>query len=263
MKRLALLLALGAPWLVACDAEHNEPESRSSLDRKVAVDLLTKVAVDREAGIGFGLTGRVLTISLPPDIIPGQTRNKVSGARVRATCGQGFTGGQGDPRQERTRRWPVGSDRVDFRFRRDISRIARWCRLEDPALGHVAFVKFRRRTLPPERRIERIGNDWARLYAARDPRHCNYAGQPVCERLACERPGNRPIENCTRPSSEFRSSFRDATVEDIAIKGGAAAARFSNGEAIELGEDVSGLTHAGVWWWITKVGGNAGRGYFR
>ncbi len=152
---------------------------------------------------------------------------------------------------------------MDFRFRRDISSIARWCRLEDPAVGHVAFVKFRRRTLSAEQRIERIGNDWARLYAARDHRHCNYAGQPLCERLACERPGNRPIENCTRPSSEFRSSFRDATVEDIAIKGGAAAARFSNGESIELGEDVSGLTHAGVWWWITKVGGNAGRGYFR
>ena len=118
----------------------------------------TKVAVDREAGVGFGLAGKVLTISLPPDLF-GETRDRVSGARVRATCGQGFTGRA--PRQERTRRWPVGSDRLDFRFGRDISSIARWCRLEDPAVGHVAFVKFRRRTLSPEQRIERIGNDWA------------------------------------------------------------------------------------------------------
>ena len=194
---------------------------------------------------------------------PGRPGIRSAGRGSARTCGQGFTGGQGDPRQQRTRRWPVGSDRVDFRFRRDISRIARWCRLEDPVVGHVAFVKVRKRTLSPEQRIERIGNDWARLYAARDPRHCNYGGQPLCERLACERPGNRPIENCTRPPSEFRNSFRDATVEDIAIKGRAAVARFSNGEVIKLGEDVSGLTHAGVWWWITKVGGNAGRGFFR
>jgi hypothetical protein len=254
MKRLALLLSLLAPWLVACDADQDDVESHSIP--------LTKVAFDREAGIGFGLTGRVLTISLPP-YIPGQTPNRVSRPWIRATCGQGFTGGQGDTRQERTRRWPVARDRLDFRFRRDISRIARWCRLEDRAVGQVAFVKFRRRTLSADQRIERIGNDWARLYAARDPRHCDYEGQPLCERLACERVGNVPIENCTRPSPEFRSSFRDATVEDIAIKGREAAARFSNGEAIELGEDVSGLTHAGVWWWITKVGGNAGRGYFR
>jgi hypothetical protein len=32
---------------------------------------------------------------------------------------------------------------VRYRFRDDISRIARWCRLEDPVVGHVAFVKVR------------------------------------------------------------------------------------------------------------------------
>jgi hypothetical protein len=42
----------------------------------------------------------------------------------------------------RTRLWPAGQVRVRYRFRRDISLIARWCRLEDPVVGHVAFVKF-------------------------------------------------------------------------------------------------------------------------
>jgi hypothetical protein len=43
-----------------------------------------------------------------------------------------------------------------------------------------------------------------------------------------------PIKNCTPPSSEFRKSFEDATVQDIAIKGEQAGAKLSNGEAVEL-----------------------------
>ncbi|MGH2992132.1 MAG: inorganic diphosphatase [Solirubrobacterales bacterium] len=57
--------------------------------------------------------------------------------------------------------------------------------------------------------------------------------QPLCERIACERISG-PIRNCTPPSSAFRKSFEGATVQDIAIKGDQAAARFSNGEAVEL-----------------------------
>jgi hypothetical protein len=224
-----------------------------------------KVAFDDEAGVGFGLKGRVLTVSLHPTA-PSNTRNRVNGARIRATCGQAFAESPGpgpgpEPRQERTRLWPAGSERVRFRFAGDISRIARWCRLEDPVVGHVAFVKFRGGTVSSEQRIERIGNGWARLFGTGSP-SCSYETQPVCMRIACERPGNVPIENCTPPSAEFRDSFRDATVDEIAIKGDRAAARFSNGEVIELGEDLTGFEHAGVWWWITKVGGNAGRGFF-
>ena len=221
-----------------------------------------KVAFDSQAYVGFGLEGRVLTVSAYPTA-RSKTRDRLSGARIRATCGHGFTGGQGDPRQERTRFWPAGAQRVRFRFPRDISRIARWCRLEDPVVGHVAFVKFRRATLPAERKIERIGNSWARLYGAGDPAYCQYTGQPLCERLDCERPGHRPIENCRRPSPAFRNSFQDARVEDIVIRGDRAAARFSNGEAIELGKDLTGFEHASTWWWIAKVGGHAGREFFK
>jgi hypothetical protein len=220
-----------------------------------------KVAFDREAGVGFGLEGRVLTVSVHP-AAPHKTVERLGDARVRATCGQGFTGGQGDPRQERTRLWPAGTERLRFRFPRDISRIARWCRLQDPAVGHVAFVKFRAAALAPERRIERIATRWAALLAAGDPRYCNYAGQPVCERIECERPGKVPIENCTPLSAESRRSFGDATIEDIKVKGNRAAVKFSSGEAIELVKDTTGFEHPVEWWWVAKVGGNAGRGFF-
>jgi hypothetical protein len=220
-----------------------------------------KVAFDSEAGVGFGLEGLVLTVSVHPEA-PSKTLNRLSGARIRATCGQGFTGGQGDPRQESTRFWPSGTDRLRFRFPRDISRIARWCRVEDPVVGHVAFVKFRGATLSPAQRIRRIATHWGALLAAGDPAYCNYSGQPLCERIECQRPGGVPIENCTPMSAESRRSFGDATIEDIAIKGNRAAVRFSNGEAIELGKDTTGFEHPVEWWWVVRAGRNVGRGIF-
>lgn len=102
---------------------------------------------DREAGVRFRLDGPVLTVRLLASA-PRKTRDRVNGERIRATCGKGFTEGPGpgpfaDPLQTRTRLWPVGRALVPFRFRGDNSRVARWCRLEDPVVGHVAFVKFR------------------------------------------------------------------------------------------------------------------------
>jgi hypothetical protein len=104
--------------------------------------------IDHEAGVRFALNGRVLTVSLLPTATS-KTRERVNGVRIRATCGRAFAEGPGpgpgpDPRQTRTRLWPAGSTVVRFRFPQDNSRIATWCRLEDPALGHIAFVKFRR-----------------------------------------------------------------------------------------------------------------------
>jgi hypothetical protein len=80
--------------------------------------------------------------------------------------------------------------------------------------------------------------------------------QPGCERINCERVGGRPIENCTRPSWQFRKSFADATVVAIVIKGEEAAARFSNGETVRMEIGGSGS------WWIHRFGGNAGRDLF-
>jgi hypothetical protein len=111
-------------------------------------------------------------------------------------------------------------------------------------------------SLSAEQEIERTGNRWARHFGAGRP-GCRDMTQPACERTACERPGGRLIQNCTPLSLEFRRSFAGAVVEDIAIRGHRAAARFSNGETVLFSEiAVSGS------WSIHKVGGNAGRKFF-
>lgn len=84
---------------------------------------------------------------------------------------------------------------------------------------------------PQQEKIELAGNEWAPLFAGRE-RFCELMTQPACGRLSCKGIGS--IENCKPPSLEFRKSFEDATVEDVAIAGDKAAARFSNGETIEL-----------------------------
>jgi hypothetical protein len=115
--------------------------------------------------------------------------------------------------------------------------------------------------LSQEQKIEQAGNEWAALFAGGE-RFCELMTQPACERNTCESVAG-PVANCTPPSSAFRKSFRDATVEDVAIKGDKAAARFSHGETVELQkvENISDpLAEGGdrTDWLIDKVGGNAG-----
>ena len=112
-----------------------------------------------------------------------------------------------------------------------------------------------RADLTPKQEIQRIGNSWARLFAAADRRACQYMSQPACERVVCERVGSGPIPNCTLPSSKFRRSFEDATVQAVVIKGHRAAARFSTGAMVELYGDQGT-------WSIHKFGGKAGREFF-
>ena len=102
--------------------------------------------------------------------------------------------------------------------------------------------------------VERVGNRWAALFADRRD-DCYHVIQPLCERIACRRVGHGQvrIRNCTRPTASFRRSFEGATVSDVAFEGIRAAARFSNGEVIELRGD------RGTWW-IWKLGANGGRG---
>ena len=103
--------------------------------------------------------------------------------------------------------------------------------------------------------IQQIGNQWALLFAAGDEGSCTFMGQPLCERIACERVGAGKIENCTPPSAAFRRSFEDARVESVVVKGARVVARFSNGRVIVFHGD-------GGRWAIVKIGGSAGRGFF-
>ena len=108
--------------------------------------------------------------------------------------------------------------------------------------------------LAPKQEIERVGSRWAALFA-RGEDDCSHMIQPLCERIACERAGGVEIRNCTPPTSAFRRSFKEAGVLEIAFKGRRAAARFSNGEVVEL-ESVRDT------WWMRKLGASAGRGFF-
>lgn len=116
-----------------------------------------------------------------------------------------------------------------------------------------------RADLTPKQEIQRIGNSWGRLFAAADRRACQYMSQPACERMVCKRVGPplgiSPIPNCTLPSSTFRRSFEDATVQAVVIRGHRAAAKFSTGAMVELYGD-------GGTWSIHKLGGKAGREFF-
>jgi hypothetical protein len=118
--------------------------------------------------------------------------------------------------------------------------------------GETVSAHFADALEDPEWEIERIANRWARVFATYE-RRCSYMTQPLCERIGCERVGGFKIPNCTPLTTAYRRSFEKARVEEIAIKGERVAARFSNGELIEL---------VGGNWLVHKVGGNAGRKVF-
>jgi hypothetical protein len=227
-----------------------------------------KVGIDGQAGVRFSLEGRELTVRLLP-YAPLETRQRLSSAQIRATCGVAFAqvGPESDPRNtrvERTRFWPAGRATLRFRFPLEIGSIARWCRVEGPAVGHVAFVRFgtaTERSLSPEETVEWTANEWARLFAASDPAACErYMSQPACERVDCMAVGNRPVQNCTPVSAAFRRSFQNARVEEVAIERKFGGVRFSNGRTVQV-IHVEGTPPDGIWL-IEKFVGNPGSRFF-
>ena len=225
---------------------------KSDVERPAAAP---KVVTDVEAGIRFSLDGRVLTVQLLPSA-PEATLLGVSGARISATCGAHVAAPPGDPRREITlaRLWLRGETSLSYRFPRDVSR---WCRLENNRGNFHVFVWFPGASPGPRELITETANNWARLFTSGSQIPNDYMGQPAVEQMNCQRVGApRPIPNCTRPSQAYRLSFHAATVQEIAINGDRAAARFSNGETIEL-------RSAGRGWLVDEFGENAGRGFFK
>jgi hypothetical protein len=135
--------------------------------------------------------------------------------------------------------------------------IIRWGFDDDPERAEVERVLMSLefyRPPPPKKEIEQTANGWASLFAA--GQRCNrFMHQPACEWVDCKRPGGEQIENCTPVSSEVQRSFAGAVVQDIAISGKWAAARFSNGETVRFV-----VAFGGEFWWIDRVG--AGRKLF-
>lgn len=264
----AAAVGLVAVLVVVVAADKNDENRRTYRTGTPTLQPGARLATDGEAGVSFTLNGRVLTVQLLTSATS-KTRDRVNGARIRATCGQGFTEGPGpgpgpEPRQTRTRFWPADRTSMRYRFPEDISRIASWCRLEDPVVGHVAFVKFGDMTpadLAAVQEIKKTGNKWARLFAASDPAACEgYMTQPACEQESCVRVGPKPVPQCRLPSAAFRLSFLHARVEDVVVNDKFAGARFSNGRTV-LFIHVEGSKPDGAWW-IDKFRGNAGRAFF-
>ena len=100
----------------------------------------TRRATDTEARVRFTLDGRVLTVRVLPRA-PARVRRELFGKRIRAVCGTRFPFTEG-VRVRRTRLWPQGRRRLRYRFSRNVSRRAKWCLLEHPRGGDVAYVNF-------------------------------------------------------------------------------------------------------------------------
>jgi DNA-directed RNA polymerase specialized sigma24 family protein len=207
----------------------------------------TEVVADAaavERGMQFVLDGRVLTVQLVPPV-RNQTFETVEGAPISATCGAP----PGDPRRETmvTRRWPDGQTSMSFRFPRDVSR---WCRLEDQSGSTLAFVRFPGPGVPSGARelITETAINWARLIAS-SPQACNdYMGRTACEQVTCQRAGGTPIPNCRPIDRYWAETFRDATVQKIAISGDRAAATLSNHQTVQLRRIATGE------WLIDRLG---------
>ena len=221
------------------------------------VEVVTNVGWDVERGMGFGFDGRVLTVWLLPPVRD-QTFEAVTGARITATCGAP----PGDPQRGTTltRRWPEGQTSMSYRFRRDVSR---WCRLERQSGSTIAFARFRGASPGASELITETVTRWGRLIAS-SPQTCNdYMGRTACEQIKCYglsshdravlREAGTRVPDC-RPrvsiDPHWAATFRDATVQKIAISGDRAAAVLSNDQAVQLQRIATGE------WLIDKLGPN-------
>jgi hypothetical protein len=117
-----------------------------------------KTGFDRHGGLRLTLDGRVLTAK----IVRPRAEEALFGKRIDAVCSRNA------PLTRRglvirTRLWPEGASRLRFRFRRDVSRNAKWCLIEHRARD-VAVVWFIRRE--PARFVAKgrgPAGDWWRL----------------------------------------------------------------------------------------------------
>lgn len=106
-----------------------------------------KENTDRKHGVVFHLDGRVLTVTLLPQVNPkpGNERMPVFGRRVVAACATRQQGGEGELLFS-IKRWPAGITSVKFRFRFNDSARMHYCALADLKSNSgdpIASVYFR------------------------------------------------------------------------------------------------------------------------
>jgi hypothetical protein len=129
--------------------------------------------------------------------------------------------------------------------------------------------------LSPRQKIAQTGNRWAPLFAAGDYRAaCKYQTYSLCSVTTCEHVGGpearpKPIQNCAPLPPSLRKSFAGATVQDVAIEGGRAGAKLSNGKVVEfLGRQPVPCIGSACprpipdAWLVHRLGSSSGKKYF-
>ena len=88
-----------------------------------------------------------------------------------------------------------------------------------------------------EEQITQVGNAWAEPFGNGEEAMCEYL-HPDLAPEACEEAGY--LDGSLTQSSELQSSFADATVESVEVRGDTAIAGFTNGHSIKLMTDPDG-----------------------
>lgn len=112
-------------------------------------DAAVRVKHDKSAEVRFVLNGKSLTatvVDLPRYRQTPPTMSLVSGKSVVLACGTSFRHSRRDTLVVRRIQWSRGARSETVRFRRDISRRAKWCLVEEAEGtyrgGDIAFVSF-------------------------------------------------------------------------------------------------------------------------
>ena len=88
-----------------------------------------------------------------------------------------------------------------------------------------------------EEQITQVGNAWAEPFGNGDEAMCEYL-HPDLAPEACEETGY--LDGALTNGSRLQSTFADATVESVEVRGGTALAEFTNGHSVKLMTDPEG-----------------------
>ena len=92
-------------------------------------------------------------------------------------------------------------------------------------------------TASDEEQVEQVAGAWAEPFGNGDEAMCQYL-HPDLAPEACAEAGY--LDGSLTQSSELQSSFADATVEGVEIRGDTALVEFSNGHTVKLKTDAEG-----------------------
>lgn len=138
-------------------------------------DAAVRTKLNRGDGVRFTLDRKQLSLRIvdsPRHVRRPTIRSELFGKRLVIACGSSFRSSRGKTVSKKVH-WPDGALSVSYRFKRDVSRRAKWCLIEEATGKYrgvdVAFVSFLR---SEQRRLLATGRGpsggWWRLSAWRN-----------------------------------------------------------------------------------------------